>query len=153
MQHLGPYRLESLIDAHEEGTGTAYRVTIAPQQRTSVSFHRVAEEWYYVLSGSGTAVLNGQGHSLVAGDFLHLAHRHDARVRHPGPDAGNADICTSPARGRIATCTSSIRSHPQGSPSSIRRKNGGLRPPLATGQIATIIVGRSRSRTNPKRIS
>lgn len=73
VQHLGPYRLESLIDTHEEGAGTVYRVTIAPQQRTSVSYHRVAEEWYYVLSGSGTAVLDGQEHPLRAGDFLRLA--------------------------------------------------------------------------------
>ena len=72
-EHLGPYRLESLIDPHEEGAGTVYRVTIASQQRTSVSYHRVAEEWYYVLSGSGTAVLDGQEHALRAGDFLRLA--------------------------------------------------------------------------------
>lgn len=73
VRHLGPYQLESLIDAHEEGAGTVYRVSIAPRQRTSVSYHRVAEEWYYVLSGSGTAVLNGEEHSLTRGDFLRLA--------------------------------------------------------------------------------
>ncbi len=71
-RRLGPYRLESLIDAHEERAGTVYRVTIAPRERTSVSFHRVAEEWYYVLSGGGTAVLNGQEYPLAAGDFLRL---------------------------------------------------------------------------------
>lgn len=73
VQHLGPYQLESLIDAHEEGAGTVYRVTIAPRERTSVSYHRVAEEWYYVLSGSGTAVLNGREYLLAAGDFLRLS--------------------------------------------------------------------------------
>ena len=72
-QHLGPYCLESLIDPEEEGAGTVYRVTIAPHQRTSVSFHRVAEECYFVLSGSGTAILDGQEHPVAAGDFLRLA--------------------------------------------------------------------------------
>lgn len=71
-QHLGPYALESLIDAAEEGAGTAYRVSIGPGQRTSVSCHRIAEEYYYVLSGSGLALLDGQEHRLAAGDFLRL---------------------------------------------------------------------------------
>jgi mannose-6-phosphate isomerase-like protein (cupin superfamily) len=71
-QSLGPYRLESLIDPDEEGEATAYRVTIAAHQRTSVSYHRVAEEMYFVLSGSGTAILNGREHHLASGDFLRL---------------------------------------------------------------------------------
>jgi len=45
-QQLGPYVLGSLMDAQEEGAGTAYRVRIAPHQRTRVSYHRVAEEYY-----------------------------------------------------------------------------------------------------------
>jgi quercetin dioxygenase-like cupin family protein len=71
-QTLGPYRLESLIDEREEGAATAYRVTIAPHQRTSVSYHRVAEEFYFVLAGNGTAILDGQERRLAAGDFLRL---------------------------------------------------------------------------------
>lgn len=69
---LGPYLLESLIDAEEEAAGTAYRVRIAAQQRTSISYHRVAEEYYYVLSGRGLALLDGRPYPLVAGDFLRL---------------------------------------------------------------------------------
>lgn len=72
IQRLGPYILESLIDADEEAAGTAYRVRIAPHQRTSISYHRVAEEYYYVLSGRGTAILDGREHPLAPGDFLRL---------------------------------------------------------------------------------
>ncbi len=72
IERLGPYALESLIDAPEEGAATAYRVTIAPGQRTSVSYHRRAEEFYFVLSGSGTAILDGREHRLAAGQFLRL---------------------------------------------------------------------------------
>lgn len=69
---LGPYVIESFIDADEEGAGTVYRVQIAPRQRTGVSQHRVAEEYYYVLSGRATALLNGQPRAIAAGDFLRL---------------------------------------------------------------------------------
>jgi mannose-6-phosphate isomerase-like protein (cupin superfamily) len=72
IQHLGPYRIESLIDPWEESSGTAYRVHIAPHQRTAVSYHRIAEEYYYVLSGRGTAILNGCEHPLSPGEFLRL---------------------------------------------------------------------------------
>jgi mannose-6-phosphate isomerase-like protein (cupin superfamily) len=71
-ERLGPYGIESLIDPSEEGRATVYRVCIAPQERTSISYHRVAEEFYYVLTGRGTAVLDGQGYPLEAGDFLRL---------------------------------------------------------------------------------
>jgi mannose-6-phosphate isomerase-like protein (cupin superfamily) len=46
------------------------RVTIEPHQNTS--YHRIAEEFYYVLSGSGIAYLDGIVHHLKAGDFLRL---------------------------------------------------------------------------------
>jgi mannose-6-phosphate isomerase-like protein (cupin superfamily) len=71
-QQLGPYRLETLIDPHEEGAGIVHRVYVAPHQRTSVSYHRIAEEFYYVITGTGTAILNGQEYRLSAGDFLRL---------------------------------------------------------------------------------
>ncbi|MGA2033333.1 MAG: cupin domain-containing protein [Thermoguttaceae bacterium] len=72
VQQLGPYAIESLIEPDEEAAGTAYRVTIGPRERTSVSYHRLAEEYYYVLSGSGTAILDGRPYPLAAGDFLRL---------------------------------------------------------------------------------
>ena len=71
-EHLGPYGIESLIDPQEEGAGTVYRVTIAPGERTRVSYHRVAEEYYFVLSGGGIALLDGREYRLAAGDFLRL---------------------------------------------------------------------------------
>ena len=71
-QALGPYRIEALLTEAEEGAGTAYRVRIEPHQRTAVSYHKLAEEFYFVLAGRGTALLNGQPHELRAGDFLRL---------------------------------------------------------------------------------
>ena len=71
-QQLGPYAIESLIDLADEGRATVYRVAIAPNQQTRVSYHRLAEEYYYVLSGQGVAVLNGQRRELTPGDFLRL---------------------------------------------------------------------------------
>lgn len=72
IQQLGPYGIETLIERQEEGLVTAYRVHIAPGERTAVSYHKVAEELYYVLSGSGTAVLDGQPRAIKAGDLLRL---------------------------------------------------------------------------------
>lgn len=71
-EKLGPYVLESLIDPAEEGAGTVYRVSIAANQRTNVSYHRAAEEYYFVLSGRGAAILDGKRYELAAGDFLRL---------------------------------------------------------------------------------
>ncbi len=71
-QSLGPYRIEALVDEEEEGAGTCYRVGIAPHQATTVSYHRVAEEYYFVLAGRGLAILDGQPYPLAAGDFLRL---------------------------------------------------------------------------------
>jgi len=72
VQLLGPYRLQSLIEPEEELNATFYRVWIGPHQTTATSYHRVAEEFYYVLSGRGEAVLNGQFYRLEPGDFLRL---------------------------------------------------------------------------------
>jgi len=71
-QQLGPYRLETLVDAEEEGASIVHRVYVAPRERTSVSYHRIAEEFYFVISGSGTAILNGKEYPLSTGDFLRL---------------------------------------------------------------------------------
>jgi mannose-6-phosphate isomerase-like protein (cupin superfamily) len=71
-QKLGPYEIESLIPPEDEAAGTAYRVRIEPNQTTSVSYHKIAEEFYYVLSGSGIALLNDKPYELHSGDFLRL---------------------------------------------------------------------------------
>ena len=72
VQQLGPYQIESLIPREAEAAGTAYRVRIEAHSITSVSYHKLAEEFYYVLSGSGTALLDGVAHELQTGDFLRL---------------------------------------------------------------------------------
>lgn len=69
---LGPYQIETLIAEADEGAGTVYRIRIAPHERTNVSYHRIAEEFYHVLHGSGIAVLDGVEHQIRAGDFLRL---------------------------------------------------------------------------------
>ncbi len=72
MQQLGPYGLETLIDPEEEGVGVVHRVYVAPRQRTRVSYHRIAEEFYYVISGRGVAILDGREYRISAGDLLRL---------------------------------------------------------------------------------
>ncbi|TAE75963.1 MAG: cupin domain-containing protein [Verrucomicrobia bacterium] len=69
---MGPYEIETLIPEADESAATAYRVRIAPGQRTAVSYHRIAEEFYLVIRGRGIAVLDGIEHELRAGDFLRL---------------------------------------------------------------------------------
>jgi mannose-6-phosphate isomerase-like protein (cupin superfamily) len=69
---LGPYEIETLIPLADEGAATAYRVRIAPHQRTATSYHLLAEELYLVLAGGGTAVIGGVEHVLRTGDFLRL---------------------------------------------------------------------------------
>jgi len=71
-QQLGPYRIEALLARDEARAGTAYRVHIAAGETTAVSYHRVAEEYYFVLGGSGVAILDGREYPLREGDFLRL---------------------------------------------------------------------------------
>jgi quercetin dioxygenase-like cupin family protein len=71
-QRLGPYEIEALLERTEARAGTVYRVRIAPGQTTAVSYHRLAEEYYFVLAGSGLAVLDGAERPLATGDFLRL---------------------------------------------------------------------------------
>lgn len=71
-EQLGPYGIETLIPVADEAACTAYRVRIAPHSTTSVSFHAVAEEIYYVLAGQGVALLDGEPYPLRCGDFLRL---------------------------------------------------------------------------------
>ncbi|MCS7237099.1 MAG: cupin domain-containing protein [Thermoguttaceae bacterium] len=72
---LGPYKLRALIDRQQEGALTCYLVRLAPHSRTRTSYHGKAEEIYYVLSGRGTAILNGEAYPLTPGTFLRLPPR------------------------------------------------------------------------------
>jgi mannose-6-phosphate isomerase-like protein (cupin superfamily) len=71
-KRLGGYRLESLLTPEEENRASVYRVLLSPRQRSRESYHRVAEEFYFVISGRGAAVLNGETRPLAPGDFLRL---------------------------------------------------------------------------------
>ena len=72
VQQFGPYKIEPLLTEAEEAAATMYRVSVEPHQQTPTSYHLVAEEFYFVLTGTGTAVLDGQSHPLRPGDFLRL---------------------------------------------------------------------------------
>jgi quercetin dioxygenase-like cupin family protein len=71
-QQLGPYGITSLIPRESELHFTAYLVKIEPHQTTSVSYHQLAEEIYFVIRGAGLALLNGKPYPLREGDFLRL---------------------------------------------------------------------------------
>lgn len=72
MQRLGPYVIESFLDPEEEHAGTVYRVRIEAGSTTSTSFHGRAEEYYFVLDGEGTLLLDGEPRIVRRGDFLRL---------------------------------------------------------------------------------
>ena len=72
VQQLGPYQIEPLLTEDQEAAATAYRVTVEPHQQTTPSYQRVAEEFYFILAGTGTAVLDGAPQALKPGDFLRL---------------------------------------------------------------------------------
>jgi len=72
IQQLGPYKIEPLLTEAQEAAATVYRVRVEPHQQTTTSYHLVAEEFYFVLTGTGTAVLDSQSRALKPGDFLRL---------------------------------------------------------------------------------
>ena len=72
LQAFGPYQIEPLLSEEEESQATAYRVRVEPAQHTATSYHAIAEEFYYILSGHGTAILDGRHFPLQPGDFLRL---------------------------------------------------------------------------------
>lgn len=69
---LGPYIIDTLLPREMTAHSSAYLVSIAPRKKTRTSYHHVAEEIYYVLSGSGTAILNGETRAIEAGDLIRL---------------------------------------------------------------------------------
>ncbi len=72
VEQFGPYAIEPLLSEGEEAAATVYRVRVEPHQHTSTSFHQVAEEFYFVLDGNATAMLDGAARPLKPGDFLRL---------------------------------------------------------------------------------
>ncbi len=51
---------------------SAYRVRMKPHQVKKTSYHKVGEELYYVLDGSGSAVLDGKNYALTKGCFFRV---------------------------------------------------------------------------------
>ena len=72
VEQFGPYQIEPLLSESEEAAATVYRVYVESNQTTLTSYHTIAEEFYFVLSGTGTAILEGQCYPLRPGDFLRL---------------------------------------------------------------------------------
>ncbi len=74
-QKLGPYQIESLLSPEEEWRATVYRVRLGPGEETRSSWHEIAEEFYFILAGTGTAILDGECFKIAVGDFLRLPPR------------------------------------------------------------------------------
>ncbi|MCH2129661.1 MAG: cupin domain-containing protein [Pirellulaceae bacterium] len=72
VEQFGPYKIEALLSETEEVSGTVYRVFVDANQTTRTSYHQIAEEFYFVLSGVGTAILDGSQYPIKPGDFLRL---------------------------------------------------------------------------------
>ena len=72
VEQFGPYQIEPLLSESEEKAGTAYRVYVEANQTTRTSYHAIAEEFYFVLHGTGTAILDGDQYQLKPGDFIRL---------------------------------------------------------------------------------
>ena len=49
---------------------SAYMIRMKPNQIKKNSYHKEGEELYYILSGSGTAVLSGRDYKLREGCFF-----------------------------------------------------------------------------------
>ena len=71
-QKLGPYEIESLLSPEEEWRATVYRVRLEASRKTRASWNEIVEEFYFILSGAGTAFLDGEPYEIATGDFLRL---------------------------------------------------------------------------------
>lgn len=48
------------------------RIIVAPNQRTSYQYHYKREEFWTILSGKATIILNGRVLSIHAGEMIHI---------------------------------------------------------------------------------
>jgi|GEM_PF-641509 len=65
-------RIEQLLSRDACERFSAYRVHIEPGQIKKASFHKEAEELYFVISGHGTARLGKQDYKLRPGCFFRV---------------------------------------------------------------------------------
>lgn len=69
---LGGIKISQLLPREACERFSAYVVSIQPSQVKKSSYHKKGEELYYVLSGEGTAVLNGRDYKLKQGCFFRV---------------------------------------------------------------------------------
>jgi len=65
-------RIDQLLPKEACSQFSAYRVKMKPHQVKKTSYHKVGEELYYVLSGKGSAVLDGKKYVLSQGCFFRV---------------------------------------------------------------------------------
>lgn len=65
-------RIDQLLPKEACNQFSAYRVKMKPHQVKKTSYHKVGEELYYVLEGSGMALLGDQEHTLKKGCFFRV---------------------------------------------------------------------------------
>jgi mannose-6-phosphate isomerase-like protein (cupin superfamily) len=65
-------RIDQLLPKEACCQFSAYRVKMKPHQVKKTSYHKVGEELYYVLDGSGLAVLDGKNYILSKGCFFRV---------------------------------------------------------------------------------
>ena len=65
-------RVDQLLPKEACRRFSAYRVKMKPHQVKRSSHHKVGEELYYVLEGSGLAVLDGAEYVLKKGCFFRV---------------------------------------------------------------------------------
>jgi len=64
--------IDQLMPKEASSQFSAYRVRMKPHQVKKTSYHKVGEELYYVLDGSGSAVLDGKKYILTKGCFFRV---------------------------------------------------------------------------------
>ena len=62
-----------------------FRDTMAPGISTGVHVHRQADEFFYVVSGKGLALVDGPELTIEADDIVFVPKGHDHRVKSTGP--------------------------------------------------------------------
>lgn len=65
-------RIDQLLPKEACSQFSAYRVKMRTGQVKKTSYHKVGEELYYVLEGSGVAVLGGTEYILKKGCFFRV---------------------------------------------------------------------------------
>jgi mannose-6-phosphate isomerase-like protein (cupin superfamily) len=83
-----PGERQTLVKA-SQGTGTQgvemFRDTMLPETSTGVHVHRQADEFFYVISGHGVALVDGTELPIDADDVVFVPRGHDHRVKSSGP--------------------------------------------------------------------